>query len=216
MTIPKAPSARRVQNENHSFLAAFLTVTTVSQATSITLGGGVGFRSATLDSAVAGSGHTGSGNATVTDIEGYYGGDWTERGSVESGSGSGLFSDGLLSVNVTSGQFGVNKASGTWTVSSSFWTTYGEGAISIHVGNGNGEPDHFAWKLTPGLLSGTWDYDGTPLRGGGLSNIKLYSTGTGTTVNPTNVPEGGSSIALLASSILGMLTFRRAFSQRKV
>lgn len=185
-----------------------------AHAISLTLGGPLpNFRTATLSDAVAGSGLTGSGNATVTDVENGYGGDWTERGSVEGGTaGPGTISDGMLTVQVLSGNWGSNgPLSGNWTVNDpTFWTSYAQGAISLHVGNGGGEPDHFIWKITPGLFSGTWSYDGTGLNGGGLSNLKLYSEGTGTTV-----PDGGATMALLGLSLLGMTAVRKAMAQPK-
>jgi hypothetical protein len=186
-----------------------------AHAISLTLGGPLpDFRTATLSDAVAGSGLTGSGNAREAVVENGYGGDWTERGSVDGGTaGPGTISDGMLTVQVLSGNWGSKgPLSGNWTVNDpTFWTSYAQGAISLHVGNGGAdEPDHFIWKLTPGLFSGTWSYDGTGLRGGGLSNLKLYSDGTGTTV-----PDGGATMALLGLSLLGMTAVRKAMAQPK-
>ena len=182
-------------------MAAILTMCMplATQAISITLGGPLPtFREATLDSAIAGSGRIGSGNATVTDVEGYYGGDWTERGESTDGGDVGIFE-----VVLTSGAWGGNVAGGTWEITDSlFWTSYADGAISMHVGDGDGEPDHFVWQITPSDLTGTWSYDGTGIGGGGLSNLKLYSGGTG-------VPEATSTLIALGLAMLIVEGFRR-------
>ena len=204
-----------------TFLTAAWFLPVSAQAIAITLGGPLPTaRTATLSDAVPGSGVTGSGNASVTNVDAAYVGDgaWTERGSVEGGNaGPGTINDRMLTVQVLSGNWGSNgPLSGNWTINDpTFWTSYAEGAISLHVGNGNGEPDHFIWKLTPALLSGTWSYDGTGIRGGGLSNLKLYSTGIGRSTNGNPVPDGGATIALLGLSLLGMTAARKAMSQSK-
>jgi len=183
-----------------------------TQAVPITLGGPLPTtRTATLGSATAG--FTGSGNATVTDINAGFAGmaPWTERGSAAGAdNSSGVLVAGQLTVNVTSGAWGSKMASGTWTINnSSFWTSYADAAISLHVGNGRNvdEPDHFAWLIEQGQTSGTWSYDGGSLRGGGLSNLKLYSSGTG-----SNVPDGGSSLALIGLAVASLGFLRRKLS----
>lgn len=78
----------------------------------------------------------------------------------------------------------------------------------MHVGNGQTNPDHFVWRLTPNLLSGNWIYNGDigGYKAGGLSNFKLYSAGTG-----TRVPDTGSTILLLGigHGLLGYLKRRK-------
>jgi hypothetical protein len=184
-----------------SLLAAALAVSLSNlNAALITLGGPLpGAREAALSDAQSGAANssTGTGNATVDEVEAAFGGDWTERASATSPGTSGW-----LDVVVNSGSFGTTPAAGTWSINNAnFWTSFGEGAISLHVGNGGGDPDHFIWKLTQGAMSGTWSYNGTSeeLRGGGLSNLKLYSTGTG-----NRVPDGGTSIALLGMALIGL------------
>ena len=181
----------------------------VAQAVgTITLGGPLpSFRTASLGSADA-IGYTGSGNATAAIVTGHTGGAaWTEVGSVAGGSGGpGTYINGGLTVVVTSGNWGdKGPLSGTWTINNAnFWTTYGDAAISLHVGNGGGGPDHFVWVLTDFGTTGNWSYNGTGLGGGGLSNLKLYGRGTGTTPQPSPVPEGGTTVALLGLALCGL------------
>jgi hypothetical protein len=90
--------------------------------------------------------------------------------------------------------------------------------ISMHVGNGNGEPDHFIWALSPGLLTGSWSYNGNSplLGGGGFSNMKLYSSAAGIpgTGGGGRVPDGGTTIALLGVSLLGLGSARKLMSAK--
>ncbi len=160
-------------------------------------------RTAGLGDAVLGSEFTGTGNGTVVDVEAAYGGNWTERGEETNSGASGIFD-----VALTSGAWGSGSATGTWTITDPlFWTNYGLGAITMHVGNGQGNPDHWGWQLTPGLLSGLWEYNKISGGGGGLSNLKLYSAGTGTSNIP--VPDSGSTLAVLGISLLGLGGVRR-------
>lgn len=195
-------------------LAASVFAASFSHGAVITLGGPLpDMRTATLSSAE--SGFTGSGNATAAVVSTTLGGTWTERGSIEGGSaGPGSLSDGMFNVVVSSGTWGSKgPISGTWTITnSSFFTTYADAAISLHVGNGGGEPDHFIWKLTPDLLTGTFSYDGNGIGGGGLSNLKLFSSGTGTPPPPGGggkVPDGGTTLLSLGLALVGLGSMRK-------
>lgn len=155
----------------------------------------------------ASQGWYGTGNATVQDVESYFPtlSPWTERGSVSpsSGSGTGIYEGNALTVNVLTGSFGGTDVTGTWTINdTSFWSSYGNAAISMHVGNGAGDPDHFVWLIDQGKTTGTWSYRVFSGGGGGLSNLKLYSSGTA-----TKVPDGGYTLVLvgLAFSGLGLI-----------
>ncbi len=141
--------------------------------------------------------NTGEGNATEPDVESYLGGNWTEVGEV---TGSGATSPWFI-VALTSGSWG-NSApiTGTYSISPSFWSTYLNGAVSVHVGNGQGSPDHWVYGLVPGTLSGSWSYVANNANGGGLSNLKLFGNGVA-------VPEP-STVVLLGIG-LAMLGLRR-------
>lgn len=184
-------------------LAAALTVacslTGVVHAATITIPNPLGAygRQASLDSAE--SGFFGTGNPNAGTIAGYFGGVWTQAGELTGNGNNGLFT-----VQVTSGSWGASApVSGTWAIDSSFWTTYGVAVISMHVGGGApgdiNEPDHFAWLVTPGELSGTWNYIQNLGNGGGLSNIKLWGSG-----EPTRVPDSASTLALIGLGLAGL------------
>lgn len=192
-----------------------------ANAASITLGGPLPTaRTATLDSAQAGAGNssTGSGNATAAVVTAFFGVPYTERADVAGNGGPGNYSNGQLSVQVLTGSWGdKGPLTGNWTITNAaFWTTFGNAAISMHVGNGGGEPDHFIWKLTQGAQTGTWSYSGLGLGGGGLSNLKLYSNGTGGPGGGGGgrVPDGGTTIACLGFALLGLGSMRKLIGSK--
>lgn len=192
-------------------------------AASITLGGPLPtFRTATLSDALAGAGNsgTGSGNATAAVVSTLFGTTYTERGSVAGSGGPGNYVGAQLTVDVLTGSWGTaGPLTGNWTINNpTFWTTYANAAISLHVGNGQGEPDHFIWKITPGAQMGTWSYNGNSadLGGGGLSNLKLYSNGTDGPGNGGGgrVPDGGTTIACLGFALLGLGSMRKLIGSK--
>lgn len=197
-------------------LVAGLTVS--AYAATITIGAGPPTqRTASLTDATAGFG--GEGNATVADVNGGFGSlaPWTEVASMERGNNAtGSFTVGLLTIALSAGDKWGNdsdkKITGTWAIDASFWTQYADAAISMHVGGGGSSrtPDHFVWHIADGATSGTWSYDGSAFGnggGGGLSNFKLFGSGTG-----TNVPDGGSTLALIGLAVAGLGLARRKLS----
>ncbi len=185
--------------------AALCSLPFTTQGVTISLGTVPG-RVATLSDATTGATGLGNGtdaavnaNPTFSPLP-----DFTERAERTSAGTTGIFS-----VAVTSGSFGSSPVAGTWTINDpNFWTTYGFGVISMHVGNGGGNPDHFIWLLEPNKLSGTWSYTAGNTNGGGLSNLKLMSSGQGT----TRVPDAGSTLLLLGFALSGIGAARRALS----
>jgi hypothetical protein len=152
-------------------------------------------RTATFDSAEACA--TGTGNPTSATLAAAYPvGAWTDAGELTSETGDGT--DSFLTVDVSGwGQ----HVTGTWQIAASFWDTFSEAVFSIHVGNGAGDPDYFAWLITPGETSGTWSYDRLSGGGGGLSNARLWGRGT-------PVPEPGA-LTLLGAGLAAVLIARR-------
>lgn len=154
-------------------------------------------REAWLKSAT--SGFTFTANPSATDVGNLFGDSWTNEGElVNNGSNE------LLSINLLSGSWGESPVSGTWAIDSSFWLTYGHAVISMHVGNGQGDPDAFLWKITPNATNGSFYYKDLDGRGGGLSNLKLWGSG-----KPVEVPEGGLSAILLGLGLISLALFRR-------
>jgi len=175
-------------------LSAF---STLASAGSITCGSTQ--RTATLDSAEVCE--IGTGNTQNSDIDTHFGGTWTQQGSLTSNG-----SNGYLSTNLTSGSWGSSPIAGTWGIDSSFWSTFDDAVISIHVGNGGGDPDHFAWSITDLATDGTWAYEILSGSGGGLSNMKLWGRGV---AQPVPVP---STFALFGLGLLGLAAARKKLS----
>jgi hypothetical protein len=155
-------------------------------------------RFATFDSAE--SCETGEGNPGAATIRSEYAGDaWTAVGELNDSTGEGT--NGFLSLDFTRGGFDSSSIDATWSIASAFWSTYSEAVFSIHVGNGNGSPDYFAWLVTPGELSGTLSYDRFLSLGGGFSNARLWARGVA-------VPEPGA-LTLLGAGLAAVLVARR-------
>lgn len=153
-------------------------------------------REATLDSATK----CVIGLKNFTDIDAEFSSTtgWTSEGEL---TGNGT--NGFLTAGLTSGSWDSSPVAGTWAVDSSFWDMFGQAVISIHVGNGGGDPDYFAWLLEEGETMGTWSYEILSGKGGGLSNMKLWGADA-----VINVPEP-QTLLLLGTGILGLVFARR-------
>lgn len=161
-------------------------------------------RTATVELATAGQ--TGLGNPLASDINSEFPtlAPWTLRSNFVGDEDEPNGTDGLLTITLTGGNWGSGEANGTWSLASSFWTLYDNAVLSLHVGNGGGDPDHFSFLIQQGETSGTWAYDKINGGGGGLSNIRLFSSDT-----PNTVPDGGSTLALLGVAFAGIGVLRR-------
>lgn len=169
-------------------------------ATPITVSGatcGAPDRTATFSDATTCTYENGTNFNNEADISTLFGGSWVSEGEL-----TGAGSDSFFTISVTSGSFGSSPVSGKWAIADSFWDTYSEAVVSMHVGQGGGAPDAWAWEMTSNAASGTWSYGKLPgvnSTGGGLSNIKLFGSGTSVTV-----PEPGS-LALLGLGLIGLV-----------
>ncbi|RYZ85818.1 MAG: hypothetical protein EOO68_29695, partial [Moraxellaceae bacterium] len=147
-----------------------LTFWATAQAGVVTCGDS--YRTASLASAESCEAQTIGSTAKKADIDAIFGGSWTKVGEVKAAGANDWLS-------ITG--WGSSTASGTWAIDPAFWLTYGSAVISIHVGGGQKDAvDNFEWLVTPETLSGTWSYSKLTGKGGGLSNIKLWGSGTPT------------------------------------
>lgn len=158
-------------------------------------------RVATLDSAIECKTGNDENINTPAEVSALFGGTWVKEGEL---TGNGT--NDLFTVSLTSGAWGGNDVAGNWSIDSGFWSTYGMAVITMHVGHGNGDPDYFAWSITPNQLSGTFSYKDLDGRGGGLSNLFLFGSGE----PDIKLPE--SNIALLM--MFGMVSI--FFARRRV
>lgn len=175
--------------------AALLSLAVTVPAATMTLGTGLD-RQATLTDAQAGG--AGEGNTSGAALTGYFGDTWKIEGDTNSTNG---LTNGFLTVTLTGGTWGGQPViTGTWSIASGFFDKYADAVISLHVGNGQGTPDHFAWLISDNVTSGTWSYDANTGRGGGLSNIQLWGSGTPT----TKVPDHATTAILLGVALIGL------------
>jgi len=183
------------------FAIAGLFVTSANPAFAGAITCGSAERTATLGDAVSCA--TSTGNTQGSDVLAAYPGiAWTGINERTSNGTSGV-----LTANLTTGTWGSSPIAGTWSIAPSFWASFNEAVLSMHVGNGGGDPDQWLWLVTPGTLSGIWSYEKLSGGGGGLSNLKLWGRGeTGIPFIP--VPEP-SAIGLLGLGLLGLGLSRR-------
>ncbi|WP_062059088.1 hypothetical protein [Cellvibrio sp. OA-2007] len=157
-------------------------------------------RVATLDSAVICLTGNDENIHSPAQVSTLFGGLWVKEGEL---TGNGT--NDLFTVALTSGSWGGNNVAGTWSLDSSFWSTYGLAVITMHVGHGNGDPDYFAWSITPGATSGSFNYKDLDGRGGGLSNLFLFGSGSAI----TQLSESGMGFLWVIGLLAVMLARRR-------
>lgn len=140
-----------------------------------------------------------NGTLKAEDITHFYGDVWESAGELAGSNGT----DGFLTATSAVG-WGSIPNNGTWAIDAAFWTMFDSAVITMHVGGGQYSPDNWAWLMSDGAESGTWDLSklNPSSNGGGLSNIVLWG------VRGENVPEPGV-VALLAIGLLGMVAVRR-------
>ena len=161
---------------------------------------GDSYRKASLGAADTCYAQTIGSTVKAWDLPAITGSSWTQVGELGSAG-----SNGWLSVS----GWGANSASGGWAISQDFWATYGSALITMHVGGGQKDAvDNFEWVVTPEETSGNWLYSKLMGKGGGLSNIKLW--GTGTPQPQVEAPESSSWLLLLVGLLSIALLRRKA------
>lgn len=136
-----------------------------------------------------------TGNPNANDIrDAYAGGAWTALGDITVDS-------------FNAGAFGRNNVDLDWSIDPGHWADFGQIVVSIHVGNGGGDPDWFAWLLETHATTGNLVYDRISGGGGGFSNIKAWGRGERTRRAPVSEP---TTLALLSLGLLiGVCRARR-------
>lgn len=127
---------------------------------------------------------------------------WVKEGELTGAGSNDLFT-------VTADSWGVD-VEGNWYIASSFWQTYGRAVITMHVGQGGGNPDAFAWLITPGQLTGYFSYERISGTGGGLSNLFLFGSGDPVYVDPRSVSESSIAFLLLIGLCSLVISRRRS------
>jgi hypothetical protein len=98
---------------------------------------------------------------------------------------------------------------GTFSFSSSLWNDYGSLAIGFKFGTGNTPDEWFVYELQHLVSSGFWDLILSPTgKGGGLSHISVYGSGSPPPPPPGSVPEP-TTLSLLGLGLLGLGLARR-------
>jgi len=87
---------------------------------------------------------------------------------------------------------------GTWSFNASAWSQYADLAIGFKFGTGNRPDEWFVFSLADLISSGDWSFFNVGGRGGGLSHLELYASGT-----RNSVPEPGT-LGLLGLGLAGI------------
>jgi hypothetical protein len=169
-----------------------------ANAASITCAGT--HRSFTLgDATLCTQGISANPNGTLINAQGgAWAGSWENEGELTAAGINDWFT-----VALTTGAFGGGDVSGTWTINPLFWATWGKAVISVHVGEGGGDPDWWLFMVEPGDQTGTWSYVINSGTGGGLSNLKLWGSGAPSQQQLLSAPEP-ATMMLLGSALAGL------------
>lgn len=101
-----------------------------------------------------------------------------------------------------------DQDSGTFSFSSSLWSTYTEIAIGFKFGTGNFPDEWFVYSLNDLVSSGIWTFVNLFDRGGGLSHVNLYGI-------PGETPPGGNVSEPSVVALLGLALTAGALLRRR-
>ena len=197
-------------------MAGLTVAPSTAQAGTITCTGAN--RELTVFNVMAGCHFGNEANPDASTVAAELGGTWTLEGVLVLTNGT----NDLLTVNADA--WGP-EANGTFLIDPSFWTLYGRGALSFHVGQGNGDPDWWVFELVQGFtgtisVPGTFDLDRLTGGGGGLSNVRLFGTGEPTinqlcdTSSPCTPNPEPASLLLMGTGLVGFAVMLRRKSRR--
>jgi hypothetical protein len=127
--------------------------------------------------------------------------DWTKEGELTAAG-----TNKLLTVDADS--WGTD-VTGSWEIDDSFWETYSRAVITMHVGQGGGNPDAFAWVIEQGQTSGLFSYQRIAGTGGGLSNLHLFGSGPAYVIQRV-VPEPGTGLLMAGAALAAWASRRRS------
>ena len=127
--------------------------------------------------------------------------DWEQ---VERDSSASNATSGFLTTNAS---FSGLPSGKTWSVSSSFWNTYGAAVIALRADPAQGDKEWVGFQLQTNATSGTFTITGRS--GSDLSALVLFGRGMpGSARAAAGVPEPGT-LALLGLGLLVLRTGRR-------
>ena len=127
--------------------------------------------------------------------------DWAQ---VERDSSASNAAGGLLTTNASFAGLPSGRA---WSLSSSFWNTYGAAVIALRADPDDGEKKWVGFQLQAGSTSGTFSITGPS--GSDLSALVLFGRGAqGAEKVPASVREPGT-LALLGLGLVGLVFGRR-------
>jgi PEP-CTERM motif-containing protein len=115
---------------------------------------------------------------------------------------------GSAFTGIDGGSFTQNGGSGTFSLSSSLWSSFNPIAIGFKFGTGNQPDEWFVYQLQTNVSSGSWTFVNVFGTGGGLSHVQLYGI-EGETPPPPSVPEPASMLLVGLGFTATMVGARR-------